>query len=97
MAKKEKQLDPEVEKQLPGQFAQAIKDGRVPESILKHSHDADEALLAYQGYEGRIFEIDEATSKRICRRIDWNIMPVSNARCCHFSTKKAKFALRSCV
>ena len=70
-------LDPEVEKQLPGQFADAIKDGRVPENILKHSRDADEAMKAFLGHEGQVFEIDEATNKRILRRIDWNILPVS--------------------
>ena len=69
-------LDPEVEKQLPAPLAEAIKDGRVPEEILKHSHDADEAMKAFAGYEGQIIELDEATSKRILRRIDLNLIPV---------------------
>ena len=71
-----KSLDPEVEKQLPAPLATAIKDGKVPEAILKHSHDADEAMKAFAGHEGEVIEIDEATNKRILRRIDWNLIPV---------------------
>ena len=69
-------LDPEVEKNLPAPLANAIKDGRVPENILKHSYDADEAMKAFEGHEGQIIELDEATNKRILRRIDWNMIPV---------------------
>lgn len=43
--------------------------------ILKHSHDADEALKAFQDNEGRI-EIDEATNKRLLRIVDWNLIPL---------------------
>ena len=43
--------------------------------ILEHSHDADEAMKAFQGREGRI-EIDEATNKRLLRIIDWHILPL---------------------
>lgn len=45
--------------------------------ILKHSHDADEALKAFEGRDGQIIELDEATNRRLLRRIDWNLMPVS--------------------
>lgn len=69
-------LDPEVEKQLPPQLADAIRSGSVPENILKHSHDADEAMKAFAGHEGQIIDIDEATNKRLLRRIDWNLIPV---------------------
>ena len=80
MADNEKQvLDPEVEKQLPAPLANAIKEGRAPEEIVKHSHDADEAMKAFEGHEGQIIEIDEATNKRLLRRIDWNLIPVSIA------------------
>lgn len=79
MAENEKHtLDPEVEKQLPPQLADAIKEGRVPDKILKHAHDADEAMKAFQGHEGQIIELDEYTNKRILRRIDWNLIPVSD-------------------
>jgi ACS family allantoate permease-like MFS transporter len=77
MAENEKRaLDPEVEKQLPEALANAIKEGKVPEHILKHSHDADEAMKAFMGHEGEVFELDEATNKRILRRIDWNLIPI---------------------
>lgn len=69
-------LDPEVEKSLPAPLADAIKNGNVPDKVLKHSHDADEALKAFASHEGTVIEIDEATNKRLLRRIDWNLMPV---------------------
>lgn len=70
-------LDPEVEKDLPAPLADAIRNGSVPENILKHSHDADEAMKAFASHEGQLLTIDEATNKRLLRRIDWNLMPVS--------------------
>jgi len=39
-----------------------------------HSHDADVAMRALEQL-GDV-EIDEATSKRLLRKIDWNLMPV---------------------
>ena len=48
----------------------------VPEHILKHGKDADEAMKAFEGHEGEVVTIDEATNKRLLRIIDWNIMPV---------------------
>ena len=69
-------LDPEVEKEIPAPLADAIRNGSVPENVLKHSHDADEALKAFASHEGTVIEIDEATNKRLLRIIDWNLMPV---------------------
>ena len=43
--------------------------------VMKHANDADEAMKAFQ--DGEIDVIDEATSKRLLRTIDLNIMPVS--------------------
>lgn len=63
MADKEKEID-----QHRRESAQEI--------ILKHSQDADEALKAIQGREGAVIELDEATNKRILRRIDWNLIPI---------------------
>jgi ACS family allantoate permease-like MFS transporter len=48
----------------------------VPEQILKHSHDADVALRAFQSYEGQVIQIDEATNKRLLRIIDWHLIPI---------------------
>lgn len=44
--------------------------------LRKHAQDADEAMQAFKGREGEIIEIDEATSKRLLRRIDWNLIPL---------------------
>jgi ACS family allantoate permease-like MFS transporter len=45
--------------------------------ILKHTIDPDEALGAFSSYgDGAIIEIDEATNRRLLRKIDWNLMPV---------------------
>jgi len=42
--------------------------------IVKHSHDADEAMKAFEN--GEVIEIDEATNKRLLRIIDWHLMPL---------------------
>lgn len=69
-----------IEKEpIPGISQDAIRSRSVvPEKILKHSHDADAALKAFAGYEGTVIEIDEATNKRLLRKIDMHLMPVSN-------------------
>lgn len=62
---------------LSGLSRDAIRSGSVvPEQILKHSHDADVAMQAFAAYEGRVIHIDEATNKRLLRRIDMHLMPV---------------------
>lgn len=53
--------------------------GHVPEEILKHAHDADEAMKAFAGHEGEVIQLDEATNRRLLRKIDANLMPVSHA------------------
>lgn len=53
--------------------------GDVPENILKHSHDADEAMKAFAGHEGEVIHIDEETNRRLLRKIDWNLMPVGES------------------
>jgi len=66
----------DVEKTLP----EIISDGgHVSEKVLAHSHDADEAMKAFMSHEGQVLELDEATNKRILRRIDWNLMPVRSS------------------
>lgn len=52
--------------------------GSLPAHVAKHTHDADEAMKAFAGHEGEILELDEATNKRLLRRIDIRLMPVSN-------------------
>lgn len=50
--------------------------GDVPENILKHSHDADEAMKAFLGHEGEVIHLDEETNRKLLRKIDRNLMPV---------------------
>lgn len=42
--------------------------------VIAHSHDADEALKAFES--GEVIEIDEATNKRLLRTIDLRMMPL---------------------
>ncbi|KAK4545163.1 hypothetical protein LTR36_003714 [Oleoguttula mirabilis] len=69
-------LDQEIEKNLPAPLADAIRSGSVPENILKHSHDADEAMKAFESSCGEVIEIDAATNKRLLRRIDFHLIPI---------------------
>lgn len=48
----------------------------VPDQVLKHANDGDEALKAFSSSDGTRLEVDEATNKRLLRKIDWNLMPV---------------------
>lgn len=61
--------------------APQINPGRVStesaaaaKKILEHSGDADEAMKAFAN--GEIIEVDEATNKRLLRRIDLHMMPL---------------------
>ena len=51
-------------------------DGVAPAQVLKHSYDADEAMKAYEDFDGEPIVLDEATNKRLLRKIDLNIMPL---------------------
>jgi len=66
----------DAEKDLPGPLADAIRNGSVDKSILQHAGDGDEALKAFMSHPGEVIELDEATNKRLLRKIDWNLMPV---------------------
>lgn len=58
----------------------SLEDGKAPPTkILKHSHDADEAMKAFADGEAEV--LDEATNRRLLRRIDLHIMPVSLLSC----------------
>ena len=48
------------------------------EAILRHGLDADEALKAFIGLEGEQLVLDEDTNRKLLRKIDWNIIPVSS-------------------
>jgi len=49
--------------------------------IPKDKSDADAALTAFEAYEGQTLDLDEATRKRLLRKIDMHLMPV---RCAQF-------------
>lgn len=63
---------PEVEK---GSTSQDRRRS-LPSKVAKHANDADEAMKAFAGHEGEFLELDEATSKRLLKRIDLHLMPV---------------------
>lgn len=52
--------------------------GSLPKNVIKHANDADEAMKAFAGYEGEVIVLDEATSKKLLKRIDLHLMPVSD-------------------
>jgi ACS family allantoate permease-like MFS transporter len=45
-------------------------------TLEKHAHDADEAMKAFDGFQGEAIELDEATNRRLLRTIDWHMMPI---------------------
>ena len=56
------------------------KNGVPPTHVVEHTTDADEAMKAFEGHEGGLLYLDEATNRRLLRKIDRNIMPVCVAR-----------------
>ena len=61
------------------------KDGGPPSEVVKHANDADEAMRAFEDHDGEVLVLDEATNKRLLRKIDRNILPV---RVAHANGKK---------
>ena len=45
-------------------------------TLLKHSHDADAAMKAFEGLDGQVVELTEEKSRALLRKIDWHLMPV---------------------
>ena len=50
------------------------------ETLKETTRDVDEALKALAAYQGQAVQIDEETSKRLLRKIDWNLMPVCSSK-----------------
>lgn len=48
--------------------------------MLKHSHDADAAMKAFEGMDGQVIELTPEKSKALLRKIDLHLMPVSGLR-----------------
>ena len=51
--------------------------GKAPDVVVQHANDADEAMKAFAGRDGEILVLDEATNRRLLRKIDRHLMPVS--------------------
>jgi MFS transporter, ACS family, allantoate permease len=54
----------------------AVPERYIDTHIIEHSHDADEAMKAFEGREGQEIEIDAETNRRLLRIIDWHMMPL---------------------
>ncbi|MCJ1473418.1 hypothetical protein MMC13_002069, partial [Lambiella insularis] len=67
MAEEKIAAPPDVEKPIPRSTS------AVQEMITRHGMDADEAMKAFEGYDPIV--LDEVTSKRLLRSIDWHLMP----------------------
>lgn len=50
--------------------------GQITVADVREIKDADEAMRAFADYDGAGEVIDEATSRRLLRKIDMRIMPV---------------------
>lgn len=44
--------------------------------VRKYNRSDDEAMKALANYEGPPLVLDEATSRKLLRNIDWHIMPI---------------------
>jgi ACS family allantoate permease-like MFS transporter len=51
---------------------------KLDDKILKHSHDADAAMKAFEGMDGQVIELTPEKNKALLRKIDWHLMPVSD-------------------
>jgi hypothetical protein len=89
-AEQETVVPADVEKDGHTQDSSSMK-GKVSEKLLKHSHDADAAMKAFEGIEGQAIELTEETNKRLLRKIDLHLMPVSRL----FSVQKSWYLVRN--
>lgn len=70
---------------------------KLDEKILKHSHDADAAMKAFEGMDGQVIELTPEKNKALLRKIDWHLMPVSDTQSCVLQTDSKTDSIRSCV
>lgn len=54
-----------------------VEHGSAKNPIDNHLYDADEAMKLYERSANDHIVIDNATAKRLLRRIDYHLMPVS--------------------
>jgi ACS family allantoate permease-like MFS transporter len=55
----------------------------INEKLVKHSHDADAAMKAFDGINGQVLELTPEKSKELLRKIDWHLMPVCMPCTCY--------------
>jgi ACS family allantoate permease-like MFS transporter len=70
----------DVEKVVSAADNESVSPGivqKLDEKILKHSHDADAAMKAFEGMDGQVIELTPEKNKALLRKIDWHLMPVS--------------------
>jgi ACS family allantoate permease-like MFS transporter len=48
----------------------------INDKLVKHSHDADAAMKAFEGMNGEVIELTPEKSKALLRKIDFHLMPV---------------------
>lgn len=71
------------------------KAQKLDEKILKHSHDADAAMKAFEGMDGQVIELTPEKSKALLRKIDMHLMPVSTGQVGYIGLKTD--GCRSCA
>lgn len=72
---------PDVEKVVSTTDNESVAPGLVKtldEKILKHSHDVDAAMKAFEGMDGQVIELTPEKNAALLRKIDWHLMPVSS-------------------
>lgn len=73
------------------------KTGLPPVQVIEHATDADEAMKVFEGHDGGSLVLDEATNKRLLRKIDLNILPVCVAYWKQRRTANAGTAFMYCL
>ena len=76
MAEEKIAMSPDMEKSSPAMTNGLDKEAGFPSGILKHAYDADEAMKAFECADGEVLILDEATNKRLLRKIDLRLMPL---------------------
>lgn len=79
------------------EIKKSVVSSGLEEKLLKHSHDADTAMKAFEGMEGQVIELSEEKSKALLRKIDMHLMPVSNIRLHSHFLARLLTCTRSCV
>lgn len=88
----EKQVAPEMEKEA----ITSESTRHTSDKVILHANDADEAMKAFVSSEGEVLVLDEATSKRLLRKIDLHLMPVRKPLSWHRATEAERLIAALC-